>query len=103
AALEMRAACELDRGIPGYWEALATMEQMLGNAREASLAYQQACGLEPTTARRIQAATVVSPIPASIEGIMEERRRLDAMLDALLADVEPSPRDPDPSASWPGF
>jgi predicted O-linked N-acetylglucosamine transferase (SPINDLY family) len=59
--------------------------------------------LEPSLARRIKEATVVSPIIASHESIAVERRHIEAAMDALLAEPGRTGDDPLQLALWPNF
>jgi predicted O-linked N-acetylglucosamine transferase (SPINDLY family) len=103
AAEEFKAACRLRPDVAQHWEDLGVVLQALGETRDAAHAYRRASELEPSLSRRLKQATLVSPIPASREAIVEERARLDAEMDALLAAPGDGDQDPTRMALWSNF
>jgi protein O-GlcNAc transferase len=104
AAEQFKAACGLSPAAAQYWEDLGVVEQALGETGDAAQAYGRACELEPSLSRRLKLATLVSPVPASREAIIEERQRVDAGMDALLASPSgQSSDDPTRLALWSNF
>ncbi len=86
AAVHLRAACALRPGDAVAWEGLGIAEQAAGNVVAAVAAYRRALELDPTPARRVKLATAIAPIPASRASIASARARMQAVLDAMLAD-----------------
>ena len=103
ASEQFQAACRLRPSAAQYWEDLGVVQQALGETRDAADAYGRACGLEPSLPRRLKLATLVSPIPESRAAIAEERARIDAAMDALLASPGRNGQDPTRMALWPNF
>jgi protein O-GlcNAc transferase len=103
AERELTTACRLQPAVAEYWEDLGIVQQALGDTGYALESYRRADALEPSLARRIKEATVVSPIIASRESIAAERRHIETAMDALLAEPGRSGEDPLRLALWPNF
>ncbi|HTR59948.1 MAG TPA: tetratricopeptide repeat protein, partial [Casimicrobiaceae bacterium] len=103
AEREVQAACRLQPEVAQYWEDLGVVQQALGDTGQALESYRRADALEPSLARRIKEATVVSPIIASRDSIAAERRHIETAMDALLAEPGRSGEDPLRLALWPNF
>ena len=103
AESELQTACALRPDVAQYWEDLGIVEQALGETQLALEAYRRADALQPSLARRIKEATVVSPIIASREAITAERAHIEGAMDVLLAEPGGSRDDPLRLALWPNF
>src|SRR5690349_9707243 len=103
ASEQFQAACRLRPSAAQCWEDLGVVRQALGETADAAEAYGRACGLEPSLPRRLKLATLVSPIPQSRATIAEERARIDAAMDALLASPDRNGQDPTGMALWSNF
>jgi protein O-GlcNAc transferase len=104
AEQQLQTVCGLAPDAAQCWEDLGIVEQALGETEQALRAYRKACDLRPTLARRIKEATVVSPIIASRDSMLAERRHMESALDALL--TQPTGRsgdDPMHASLWPNF
>lgn len=103
AEVELQTACALRPDVAQYWEDLGIVEQALGETQRALEAYRRADALQPSIARRIKEATVVSPIIASREVIAAERAHIESAMDALLAGPGGTRDDPLQLPLWPNF
>jgi len=103
AEAQLQSACRLRPDVAQYWEDLGIVRQALGETDRAREAYRRANALQPSPGRRIKEATVISPIIASRESIVAERRHIGAALDALLKEADPTQDDPMRMALWTNF
>lgn len=103
AAVQLLYACRLQPDVAQYWEDLGIVQQALGETAAAAHAYDRACALQPTLARRLKRATLVSPIAASRESIATERSQMEAAMGALLEAGPDESADPMQMALWPNF
>lgn len=105
ACAQMEVVCRLRPGDAASWEGLGILRQAIGEAEAAAQAYRRALELRPLPALRAKLATLMPPIIASHEAIGQWRGRMEAALDALLADAAPGPASADPmqAALWTNF
>src|SRR5688572_11526722 len=102
AAVEWREAMA-QRPLDAFCaESLGICQQALGDTAAARSAYQRALALEPTAARRLKLATLISPIVASRESMHAERAAMAAAMDALAAS-DARLDDPIDSGLWTNF
>jgi predicted O-linked N-acetylglucosamine transferase (SPINDLY family) len=100
---QFQAACRLRPDAAQYWEDLGIVQQALGETAHAAQAYRRAYDLQPSLARRLKQATLVSPVSPSRDAIVAERQHFHAAMDALLAEPAQSAADPMRMALWPNF
>ena len=103
AAAELRAACRLRPNEAVAWERLGIALQGMGEVDAAADAYRCADRLLPSAGTRIKLATIVSPIISSREAMLAQRARVEAELDALLAEPPHRIDDPMQAGLWSNF
>jgi protein O-GlcNAc transferase len=103
AERQFAEVCRLRPDDAPLWEALGIARQKLGETAAAREAYRRACALDPSAARRLKLATLLSPIAASRESIDAERREIESAMDALIAGPAHDLGDPIRSSPWPHF
>src|SRR5204862_6608495 len=103
AAAELRVACRLYPDSALAWERLGVALQGLGEVDAAADAYRFAARLVPSTGTRIKLATIVSPIISSREAMLAQRARVEAEVDALLAEPPHRISDPMQAGLWSNF
>ncbi len=103
AAEQYQLACDLRPHDSVGWERLGIARQALGDIDAAADCYRRAYRLAPGAGTRIRLATLVSPLMRSREALTAERARLEAELDALLADPTLHVDDPMQAALWSNF
>ena len=103
AEMEWQSACRLRPDDAQCWESLGIVQQAAGKTSDAAEAYRRAYALQPSAGLRVKLATLISPIIASRESVIAERRRMDAALNALLAEALPGIDDPMRTALWTNF
>ncbi len=103
AVTRLQRACRLRPTDGVAWERLGIVQQTLGDIAAATDSYRLACRLAPRPDARLKLATLISPIIRSRETMLAERARVDAELDALLADDALHMDDPMRAAVWTNF
>jgi predicted O-linked N-acetylglucosamine transferase (SPINDLY family) len=103
--IHWRALCALRPHDAVAWESLGIVEQAAGNIDAALAAYARAVAIEPTAAREVKLATAISPVAPSREAVAQERERMHAVLDRMLAAPAPASvvADPFEARLWTNF
>ena len=103
AEMEWQSVCRLRPDDAKCQESLGIVLQAVGRTADAAEAYRRAYALQPSAGLQVKLATLISPIIASRESVIAERRNMDSALDALLADGKPGIDDPMHAALWTNF
>lgn len=105
ACAEWLTICGLLPERADCWESLGILQQAIGRTGEAATAYRRANALQPSLGLRAKLATLISPIIASRDEMLAERKRMEDSLDELLlaSDLGGSLGDPMRSGLWTNF
>lgn len=95
--------CEADPDNATHCERLGIARQTLGDLGAAEHAYRLAMARMSRPGLIAKLATLVSPIPTSAAAILDERQRIDRILDQLLQLSPVADSDPIRDALWPNF